>query len=157
MPVITGKVVGRRSLDYATFEELLADADKMSTIPIKTLGNWSAGQIFRHLAISFNGAIDGLAITFPWHMRLMVKIFKTKLLNMAMPAGYKMKPENAKISEPGPATTEDGLADLRAAVARLKSNPHRAKHPLMGNLTYEQWDRIMLKHASLHMSFLISA
>ena len=157
MSVKTGKVAGRRSLDYASFEELLADAEKMSSVPVKTLGNWSAGQIFRHLAISFNGAIDGLPITFPWHMRLMVKIFKKKLLNMAMPAGYQMKPENAKITEPGPTTAEDGLGELRAAVVRLKSNPHRARHPLMGDLTYEQWDKIMLKHASLHMSFLVPA
>jgi hypothetical protein len=153
--VKTGKVKGRRTVKYTSFEELLADADRMSSGPVKNLGNWSAGQIFRHLAISYNGAIDGLPIKFPWFMRMMVKIFKKKLINMQMPAGYQMKPENAKITEPASTSTEVGLAELRAAVARLKQESHRAKHPLFGNLSNEDWDKVMLAHASMHMSFLV--
>jgi hypothetical protein len=153
--VNTKRVKGRRPLKYTSFEELLADAEKMSSGPVKALGNWSPGQIFRHLAISYNGAIDGLAITFPWHMRLMVKLMKKMLINMDMPAGYQMKEENAVITEPGQTSTEEGLAELRAAVARLKREPSRAKHPLFGNLTNEDWDKVMLAHASMHMSFLV--
>jgi hypothetical protein len=157
MPVKTAKVQGRRTLDYASFDELLADAERLSSSSVKALGNWSPGQIFRHLAISYNGAIDGLPITFPWLFRMMVKLFKKKLLNGTMPAGYQMKPENAKITEPGPTSTEEGLAELRAAIARLQHETHRAKHPLLGVLSKEEWDKVMLKHASLHMSFLVPA
>jgi hypothetical protein len=157
MPINTARVQGRRTLDYASFEELLADAEKMSRGPAKALGNWSQGQIYRHLAISYNGAIDGLPIKFPWLFRTMVKLFKKKLLNGTMPAGYRMKPENAKITEPGPTDTEVGLAELCAAIARLQRESHRAKHPLLGDLTREEWDKIMLKHASMHMSFLVPA
>ena len=157
MPVNTAKVEGRRELDYQSFEELLADAERMSSGSIKTIGNWSAGQIFRHLAISYNGAIDGLPIKFPWHFRMMVKLFKKKILNMSMPPGYRMRPENAKITEPGPTSTAEGLAELRNAVQRLQKETHRARHPLMGNLTKQEWDKVMLKHASLHMSFLVPA
>jgi hypothetical protein len=155
VPVNTAKVQGRRKLDYASFDELLADADRMTSGPVKTLGNWSAGQIFKHLAIICNGSIDGLPVTFPWHFRILVKLFKNKLFSMDMPPGYHMKPENAKITEPGPTSAEEGLAALRAAIARLQYESHRAKHPLLGNLTREQWDKIHLKHASLHMSFLV--
>ena len=66
MPVNTAKVQGRRQLDYGSFEELLADADRLSSGELKTLGNWSAGQIFRHLALVMNGSIDGLSVTFPF-------------------------------------------------------------------------------------------
>jgi len=100
MPADTAKVVGRRQLDYTSFEELLADAEQMSSGPVKALGNWSAGQIFKHLAIIYNGSIDGLPVTFPWHFRMMVKLFKTKIINGPMPPGFKMKPENAKFTEP---------------------------------------------------------
>jgi Protein of unknown function (DUF1569) len=155
MVIDTAKVEGRRKLDYASFEELLADAERLSAGPVKSLGNWTPGQIFRHLAISYNGAIDGLAIKFPWFFRMMVKLFKKSLINGQMPAGYKMKPENARITEPGPTSTKEGLAELRAAIARLKRETHRAVHPLFGNVTSEEWDKIMLKHGSLHMSFLV--
>jgi hypothetical protein len=155
MPVNTAKVKGRRAVKFVSFEELLTDAERMSSGSVKALGNWSAGQIFRHLAISYNGAIDGLAIEFPWLMRVMVKIFKKKLINMAMPAGYQMKAENAWITEPGQVSTEVGLDELRTAVARLQRDPLRARHPLFGSLTNEEWDKVMLAHASMHMSFLV--
>jgi Protein of unknown function (DUF1569) len=75
MPVNTAKVDGRRKLDYASLEEVLADADRLSSRPVKVLGNWSAGQIFRHLALAFNGSIDGFTMTFPWPLRLMARFF----------------------------------------------------------------------------------
>ena len=63
----------------------------------------------------------------------------------------------AKALAPAPTSTEEGLADLHAAVARLKRESHRAKHPMFGDLSKEQWDKVHLKHANLHMSFLIPA
>ena len=78
MPVNTAKVEGRRQIDYKSMAELLAAAERMSSGNVKTLGNWSAGQIFRHLANSFNGSIDGLQATFPWYIRWMGRIFKKK-------------------------------------------------------------------------------
>jgi hypothetical protein len=155
MPVNTRKVKGRRTLDYSSFEELLADAERMSSGNVRTIGNWSPGQIFRHLAMVMNGSIDGLAVTFPWPLRMMAKLFKNKLLNGPMPAGFKIKPHNERAMVPGPTPTEEGLADLRAAVARVQRESHRASHPIFGNLSKEEWDKLNLKHASLHMSFLV--
>jgi Protein of unknown function (DUF1569) len=79
MPVDTAKVEGRRKLDYASLDELLLDADRLSSGSVRALGNWSAGQIFRHLSIAFNGSIDGFAMTFPWHLRLLARVFKNNM------------------------------------------------------------------------------
>jgi Protein of unknown function (DUF1569) len=155
MAVNTAKVEGRRKLDYASLDDVLADADRLSSGPVKTLGNWSAGQIFRHLANAYNGSIDGFTMTFPWYLSLMAKLFKNKLVNGPMPAGFNLPGEGAKAVLPGPTSTAEGLADLHAAVARLKREPHRAKHPMFGDLDKETWDKIHLKHANLHMSFLV--
>jgi hypothetical protein len=155
MPVNTAKVEGRRKVNYASLEELLADADRLTSGPVKALGNWSPGQIFRHLAIAFNGSIDGFTMTFPWYLRLMARVFKKKLLAGPMPAGFKLPPDAAKTVVPGPTTSEEGLAELHAAVARLEREPHRAKSPVFGNISKEEWNQIHLKHASLHMSFLV--
>jgi Protein of unknown function (DUF1569) len=155
MQVNTAKVEGRRQLNYASLEDLLADADRLSAGPVNALGNWSAGQIFRHLALAFNASIDGFTVTFPWYLRLMGKIFKKKVLAGPMPAGFKLPPSGAKTLEPPPNSTAEGLAELHAAVARLQQEPHRASHPLFGQLSKEQWDKIHLAHANLHMSFLV--
>ena len=155
MPIDTAKVDGRRQLDYASFEELLADADRLSSGAVKALGNWSAGQIFRHLAIAYNGSIDGFTMSFPWYLRMMASLFKKKLISGPMPAGIKPPGEAAKALAPEPTSTEEGLAQLHAAVARLERESHRARHPVLGNLSKEEWNKVHLRHASLHMSFLI--
>ncbi len=155
MPVDTAKVNGRRQLDYASFEELLADADRLSSGPVKVLGNWSAGQIFSHLAIVYNGSIDGLSMPFPWYLRMVARLFKNKLLSGPMPAGIKPPAEAAKVLAPEPTSTAEGLVQLHAAVARLQRESHRAQHPVFGELSKEEWNKIHLKHASLHMSFLV--
>ncbi len=155
MPVQTAKVEGRRKLAYKSFDELLADADRLSAGPVKTLGNWSPGQIFRHLSIAYNGSIDGFKATFPWIMRFVAGMFKNKLINGAMPPGLKVPASLAREVMPEATSTEDGLAQLHAAVERLKREPKRAKHPVFGNMSKEEWDKIHLNHANLHMSFLV--
>lgn len=157
MPVDTRKVQGRRKLDYGSYEEMLADADRLASGPVKALGNWSAGQIFRHLANVYNGSIDGFPFTFPWYLRLMAGLFKKKLINGSMPPGFKLPGDASEKMVPESASTAEGLAALHAAVARLHAEPHRAKHPAFGDISKEEWDRVHLKHASLHMSFLVPA
>jgi hypothetical protein len=157
MPVDTSKVKDRRDIHYRSFEELLADAESLSFGPVRVLGNWSAGQIFQHLANSFNGSIDGFQAKFPWYIRVMARLFKKRLLRGAMPAGLKAPDKLAEQIMPEPTSTEQGLANMRAAITRLQQNPHRASHPALGSITAEEWNQVHLAHASLHMSFLAPA
>jgi hypothetical protein len=154
MSVNTAKVTGRRKLDYKSFDEFLADVDRLSAGSPKTQGNWSAGQVFQHLANAFNGSIDGFPQAFPWFMRAIARMFKKKLIGGAMPAGIKMPAKLASAVMPEPTSTETGLANLHAAVSRLKQEAHRAAHPVFGKITNDEWNTVHLKHASLHMSFL---
>jgi hypothetical protein len=155
MPVNTAKVEGRRKIDYASLQEVVADADRLSSGPVKALGNWSAGQIFRHLALTFNGSIDGLSMKFPWPFRMMARLFRKKILSGPMPPGFNLPADGAKALDPGDVSTEQGLAELHTAVTRLENEPHRAPHPVLGDLSKDDWNTVHLKHASLHMSFLV--
>jgi hypothetical protein len=155
MSVATTSVEGRRKLDYKSLEEVVADAERVSAGSFKTVGNWSAGQIFRHLATAYNGSIDGITMKLPWYILLMARIFKKKLLRGPMPPGFKLPAESAKQLEPGPTSTEEGLAELRAAVERLQREPQRASHPAFGKFSMEEWNQIHLHHANLHMSFIV--
>jgi hypothetical protein len=132
----------------------LADADRLSGGDVTTLGNWSPGQIFQHLANAFNGSIDGLPGGFPWYLRTMARTFKKTLLSIPMPAGLKVPENFARAMIPEATSTEVGLANLHAAVARLKQEPDRAAHPVFGPLSKDEWETLHLNHAALHMSFL---
>jgi hypothetical protein len=153
--VNTAKVEGRRKLKFQSYEELLADLDRLGSGPVKTLGNWSPGQIFRHLAKAYNSSIDGFSMTFPLHFRLLAKVFRKKLLSMPMPAGVKLPSKSGQALLPPPTPTEEGLTELHGAIARLQTEPKRAKHPVFGELTNQEWDKVHLTHASLHLSFLV--
>ena len=155
MSVNTAKVTGRRTVNYASLDEILADAERLSCGPVKTLGNWTPGQVYKHLATAFNGSIDGLPDSFPWYIRLIGRVFKKRIMAGSMPAGLKLPADFAKVVLPEPTADDVGLAALRAAVARLKREPGRAKHPVFGEITKEEWDRIHHMHSKLHMSFLM--
>ncbi len=87
----------------------------------------------------------------------MAWMFKKRLLAGSMPSGFKMTPQVAASLAPESITTATGLAELHAAVERLEREPNRATHPIFGNLSKEEYDTLNLKHASMHMSFLVPA
>jgi hypothetical protein len=155
MPVVTSKVKDRRQVSYASLQEVLADAERLSRGNIKALGNWSAGQIFKHLAVGMNNSIDGSDAKFPLWLRIMARLMKKKLLSGPMPPGFKLPAGAAEKLVPGPTSTEEGLAALRSAIARQERESNRAPSPVFGELTRDEWNQIHLKHSALHMSFLV--
>jgi hypothetical protein len=155
MAVDTKRVQGRREVRFSSFQELLADAERMVAASARPIGNWTSGQIFAHLARSFDSSIDGSDIKFPWYFRIIARLMKQRLLSMPMPPGFTPPGEGARKLLPPPTSTEDGLAALRAAVARQESATRFAASPVLGQLTRDEWTRLHLNHAALHMSFLI--
>jgi hypothetical protein len=155
MPINTGKVNDRRKITYTSLQDVLADAERLSQGQIKTLGNWSPGQIFVHLARTMNDSIDGSSMKVPWFIRLLAGRLKKKVLSGPMSAGFKLPADAARWLVPGPTSTEEGLAALRASIARQQTESKRAPSPAFGSMTREEWDRLHLNHAALHMSFLV--
>jgi hypothetical protein len=155
MPIDTSKVQDRRKVAFTSLQDVLADAERMSTGKVKALGNWSPGQIFSHLATSLNNSIDGSNVTFPWFLRLMARLLKKRMLRGPMPSGFKLPAPAASSLVPGPTSTEEGLAALRAAIVRQERESQRAPNPVLGVLTKEEWTQLHLAHAALHMSFLV--
>ncbi len=41
------------------------------------------------------------------------------------------------------------------AVARIQLDTERSRHPVFGELSLDEWDSLHLRHAELHMSFLV--
>lgn len=153
-PVNTKKVEGRRKVRYASHEEVLADAERLAASDAPTIGNWSKGQIYKHLAGTLDLSIDGGGGMLPAPARFLLKfVFKKKFLNDSIPSGFKA-PEKFV---PGETSTEEGLELLRQATLRMGEVSQRALHPGFGELTREEWDLFHFRHAEMHMSFIVEA
>jgi hypothetical protein len=50
MAVSAKKATGRRKLRFESYDDILADIDRLAVSPVRCLGNWSLGQICRQLA-----------------------------------------------------------------------------------------------------------
>jgi len=147
----------RRRTKYRGYELLLEDAERIAASHYVTVGNWTYGQILDHLARSFAASIDGVGVLLPWPVRLVGGcLFKGRLLNKMLPSGYQFPDGKDSRLAPDPdVDVESGLEALRKACHRCKSEHERSMHPLLGNLDRAEWDRFNLRHAELHMSFVV--
>jgi hypothetical protein len=157
MSVDTRAIAGRREVYYNSLEDLRADVEDLAAGEIVSLGNWSPGQAFMHLARAMELSIDGFDARVPWFLRLGARLIRNRLIKGPMRAGFKLPQQAETVLVPGTTSTEEGLAAIRAAIDRLERESPRAVHPLLGALTPEQWIRLHLTHAALHMSFLRAA
>jgi hypothetical protein len=158
MPLNTKKVTGRRVVRYESFDEIVEDAERLASVPTQTLGNWSVGQIYCHLAKAADVLIDGAPTSAPVPIQWVLRTFlKKKLLSQSLSPGF-MLPKRAAALIPGEISTEQGLQLLRVATARIKADPNRAPtHPAFGQCTAEDWYKWHLRHCEMHMSFIVEA
>ncbi len=93
MPINTKTVEGRRSVRYQSYDDLLRDAERLASMEaVQTLGNWSVGQIFKHLADAIESSIDGSGFVLPWPIRVVFTAFmKRKYLYDSLPLDSKQR------------------------------------------------------------------
>jgi hypothetical protein len=157
MAVDTRKVEGRREVHYQSLDEFLEDARRCAADGSTTIGNWSISKIYHHLAVALHAAIDGYGFRVFWPKRVLAILFaKKKILTRGFSPGFKI-PSKAKRLEPTEMPVEDALGQLVTAVERYQANPKRAPHPVLGIFTSEEADQFQLRHAELHMSFIVVA
>ena len=156
MTVDTATVQGRRKLTFRSFDEVLADAERLVSSPnTKMLGNWPLSQLLTHLASTINGSIDGMSTKAPWFFRLIGPVVKRRILKNGMSPGFKLPKAREANAFPAASSPQEALGKLRAAVGRLKEERMTARHPFFGKLTHEEWTRLHLRHAELHLSFAV--
>lgn len=136
---------------------ILEDAERIAAGPHVTVGNWTYGQILDHLARSFAASIDGVGVLLPWPVRLVGGfLFKGRLLNKTLPAGYTFPDgKDSRLAPEPDVDVESGLESLRKACHRCMTEQERSVHPLLGDIDRAEWDRFNLRHAELHMSFVV--
>jgi hypothetical protein len=153
--VDTRQITGRRKVRYAHLEELLADAERLQAGGYTRLGNWSLGQIAKHVAAGMNVALDGSPVKAPFLLRFVASRFFKKGALKQMKPGFKLPKKFAARLVPPETGDSEGLDQLRASIRRWQAEPQRHPQPFFGPLSDEEWDQLTLRHAELHMSFLL--
>jgi len=153
----TAKVTNRRQLHFDCLEDIRNDVEQLAKRKeVRSLGNWSAGQILTHLSVAMNGSIDDTIPKLPGIVRFLLRLFiKHKMLNKPMTAGFHLPNKAAAVLIPPPTNWEEGLRNFRQAMQRLITEPMRAPSPVVGPMTNEEWVKLHCRHAELHLSFLI--
>jgi len=159
--VKTGKAEGRRELVFESFDDVLADLDRLESAhaqgALRAIGNWRPGQVFDHLAKVIDASLDGFTFTAPLAIRLMSPLLRRRLLGTArpIPGGIRLR-GGSVVMLPDDVSFEDGLAHLRRSIGRVTTGERMTQRsPVFGRMTHSDWVTLHLKHCALHMGFLI--
>ncbi len=156
----TAKVAGRRRLQFHSAEEMMKDVATIEAAArrgsLRQLGNWSPGQCLGHLASWVDYAYDGYppGLGAPWFIKLILRLAKKRFLRGPLKAGVKIPRTEHGTFGIEPLSIEEGLARFRRAWKRLEASPPSRPNIIFGPMTHEEWIKINLRHAELHLGFL---
>jgi hypothetical protein len=88
-------------------------------------------------------------------LRIVVRTFFKKRALRKMTPGFHLPWRIARHMVPDETSDADGLDALRLSIRRWKTEPQRHPQPFFGKLTPGEWDQLVLRHAEMHMSFLL--
>ena len=158
-PVETGKVAGRRTLHFETIDQMMAEVDRLVEAEraghLKRLGNWTLGQTLGHLAAWAEFNYTGWPFNPPFFVKWIARLRKQKFLWQPMRAGVKIPGVKGGTLATDPMSTDEALPRFRQVMARLKEEPPTQPHCLFGQLTHKETIACNLRHAELHLSFLV--
>jgi hypothetical protein len=145
----------QRELDFKTFDEMLAELDRLHKSGYDKAGQWDLGQTCDHLTYFIRGTLDGHPFHVPWLLKILLgrfilwRILKTK--RMWAGATTPQKP----LPEPG-GDEAAAVAQFKKAVARLRDHQGEMHaSPLFGYLTPQQWRDLHLIHSAHHLGYLL--
>ncbi len=146
----------RRRLRFNTHQQIVDEVRRLAARPTRQLGNWSLPAICQHLATAMDRCIDGgIGFHVPLRLRFLARVARRRILNHGLPRGFKLPEQVAAALYPQPESVEAAIAALEQGIARLKTTDQRVAHPVLGNLNAAQWDLFHLRHAELHLGFIV--
>ena len=150
-----------RKLRFETIDDALAEANRLADAEragrLKQLGSWTLGQALGHLATWANFAFDGYPpqVRPPWLIRVILQLLlKNRIINKGMMPGMRIRRVEAGTIGIEVLPTEEGLQRYTAAMQRLRTSSPPPQNPIFGKMTHDQWIKINLRHAELHLGFL---
>jgi hypothetical protein len=158
-PVNTGKVAGRRTLRFDSIDQAMADVERLAAAErdgrLKRLGNWTLGQTLGHLATWAEYAYTPAPLKVPFFIRWILRLRKRQFFYGTMRSGARISGVEGGTLGTDQVPLDEGLTRLRRVMERLKTEPPTALSPVFGRLTQDEAIALNLRHAELHLSFLV--
>ena len=158
-PIDTGKVADRRKLRFETIDQMMAEVDRLVAAEqagrLKQLGNWTLGQALGHLAVWSEYSYTGTPLKPPLWVKWLVRMRKQAFLYGPMRAGVKIPGVPGGTLAIDEMPLNEALPRLQRVMSRLKSEVPTAPNSIFGPLTHQEWIALQLRHAELHLGFLV--
>jgi hypothetical protein len=125
---------------------------------LRHTGNWTAGENLDHVAKVWEFALDGFPpeAKAPLFMRVIARLMKGRMTSgKTLPAGFKIPKGGEYMLPRADCAFADGLVRLRRVLDRLDRGAQMTvASPAFGPMTHDEWMRLNLAHAQLHLGFL---
>ena len=147
----------RRELNFTSLDEVMAEAERLASGDVRTVGNHTFGEILNHLALSQDSSSGRLVPPRPpFMMRLMMPLIKRMVIgSKPLKPGIKLPPKAESFFWPNEdISAKEGLARLKDSTDYYKANGPVEVHPVFGKLTREESDQLNCRHAALHLGFV---
>ena len=155
----TAKVAGLRTLHFESLDQVMAEAERVAEAErggrLRCLGNWTVGQTLGHLACWMEYCYTGVPLKVPFYVRWLLRLRKRKFLYAPMPPGLKIPTVKGGTLATEVVPLEAALVQLRKAATRLQAEAPTLPHPIFGALKHDEWIALHLRHAELHLGFMV--
>jgi len=158
-PVDTAKCAGRRPLRFESIDQMMAEVDRLVEAEragrLRRVGNWTLGQTLGHLATWAEYGFTGTPLKPPFFIRWVLRLSKRKFLHDPMRAGVKIPGVEGGTLATAPMPVDEALGRMRRVMERLKLEAPTLPNVIFGPLKHEEWIALNLRHAELHLGFLV--
>ncbi len=153
-PVDTKKAE-RRSLRFDSLADVKAEVDRLAAGAVRPTGNWTLAQAIDHLAAIVEGSLDGIPARAPWFIRMLSPLFRKKALNVGIDPGIQLTGDMTIVLPRDAVTLDAAMARMNRVFQRLNGGEQMAQpSPVFGRMTHEEWSKLHMRHAELHLSFM---
>ena len=121
-----------------------------------TTGNWSVGQIYYHLAATFEGSVEGLPPGYPSIIRLAIRPFRRLVTEKKFPRWIPIPAAiRHKLDPPNDAEAAEQYQRLLRSIDQFSSHDGDfPPHPVLGPLSAQEWLGFHIRHCQHHLSFI---
>lgn len=146
----------RRELSFSSFDEVLAEAERLASGEVRVSGNHSFAEILRHLAIAHNTTCGKTQPPKPpLFLRLMMPFIKGFIVKGPVKPGFKLPSESEAYFWPTESIeVAEAMNQLKESIDYFQSNGPTPVHPVFGKVDREAITRMNLGHCAMHLSFV---
>lgn len=156
--MIDTKQAAHRNLRFASIDDAIAEVDRILASEaagrLRRTGNWTAGQIFGHLATWIEFGYVGYPMRVSWFGRLMARLMRGSFVRRGLPKGFRISGAPAGTYGVEDMSAAEGARRFKALLERLRNEPAKFPSPAFGPMPRESEIGLALRHAELHMGYL---